>query len=351
MVEKSKDSLKTRPSVPEPICSIDQFVEIYKEAIQRAFSSIEKDDVFQKSLTPTAVGVTQVIARLQTLSLQTSCPNLYQKMKELFNRHSVLIPKERMLLHKGFHVIRCDVGMCTEFLTAIKTFGVSDSDCSEQLANIVFQVTITKLFQAIIALLHAFQGSQDKQVVVNALSECDQKVLFYVSGYLARKTQDFCQKKPVLRQFKELCASFASQASNPEIEKFLTDWTELQTRGGLLFPSPAFFLLVKEIDMTYRQKIDRACLVVGNFDKAILLKTILSSPSVVLCWSKLLGQEVIDEAKVNKIFHYIVQLFVTIRGFAMAKKLASQNSQERRKESKDKKFVKTSKSLRGGLKK
>jgi hypothetical protein len=123
-------------------------------------------------------------------------------------------------------------------------------------------------------------------------------------------------------------------------------WTEKQSRGGLLFPTSDFYLLVREFDCVYRKVVETSPLhwSITSSNKLILLSEMFDSFMVKFYWNKILSRTHMTEQRSLPVLDYLINLFITIKGFSVARK------EKNRLTKKVANKFKKSKSMRGNLK-
>ena len=101
-------------------------------------------------------------------------------------------------------------------------------------------------------------------------------------------------------------------------------------------------MLVREFDTIYR-KHSQATAVTGC-NKSEMLSLIFDGLMVKYYWTKLFEKSDIDELKSLAVLDYLINLFITVKGFAVARK------EKDKLQKKVRSVVSASKSLRGKLK-
>ena len=160
-----------------------------------------------------------------------------------------------------------------------------------------------------------------KEVVLLATSEmsqAEQNVLFYISGYMARKVAALPQAPADL---KDACVSNGKDNLG-FVEKF-TEWTRTINRGGLRIPSQAFFLLVRSMDRVHSSHIDLAHMTSDSLNLVIMTDAVMEDINVKYHWEAVLSNSKVEEPSVFRILEYLTKLFLTVKGFAVARHLRS----------------------------
>jgi len=152
------------------------------------------------------------------------------------------------------------------------------------------------------------------------LSDCDQCVLYYISGCMARKIKAASLKSQKLQNNLVQClATNEPKLDSHFVNKYMS-WVERQDRGGLLYPIPDFYLLVREFDLIYRHTVYSEPLGSKCINQGELKLLISESAIVKLHWHEILKISQCEECTSVLALDYLMTLFITLKGFAVAKK-------------------------------
>ena len=117
------------------------------------------------------------------------------------------------------------------------------------------------------------------------------------------------------------------------------------SRGGLLYPIPAFHLLVRELNTIFETEVTVRGMQASFINKVCLQTTMHEAFMVNYYWNLIIEMVHQNEISCLPVLDYVISLFITVKGFATARKernrMAANNSKK----------AKHSKSLRGTLKK
>ena len=213
---------------------------------------------------------------------------------------------------------------------------------SLQLQAVNFQL-FKKLLVDAFALLTATPGAMTQRRV-NLSSEEDNAIR-YASGFVAtkllKKYEDMKGEKAA--QFVECLSNMGSSGDDASFYRYTHEWITNIDRGGLFHISDDTFCFFKAIEIKTQE-----CLP-GHFrsqssdnSKDSLLKAVIDDQDVQCYWH-MLALYIIKDEDVAELLHAIVDLWITMRGFALTSSWLEQYKLA------NKKNVKKSKSLRKGL--
>ncbi|CAG2218422.1 unnamed protein product [Mytilus edulis] len=121
-----------------------------------------------------------------------------------------------------------------------------------------------------------------------SISETDQSILYYLSGYiisaLKKESAQVLNTRKCLNNYQNLSAKTTS--TKTFVTKY-SKWTEKLNRGGLKVPSDNFFLLVREFENIYRKCVNLNCISANSLDIVTLTKTILDNYMTNYYWDQL----------------------------------------------------------------
>ena len=142
-------------------------------------------------------------------------------------------------------------------------------------------------------------------------------MLYYICGYTVRKLKVASATLKKLRNMCDLIEVLITKepCNEGSFVKNYQMWAEKQNRGGLLFVVPNFYLLVREFDSVYRQSTSYE-----KCGKALTVSKIVDSFMVQFYWNKIVDTCHVDEISSLPALDYLVNLFITIKGFAVARK-------------------------------
>ena len=163
-----------------------------------------------------------------------------------------------------------------------------------------------------------FQKVSEKDSCVN-ISEQDQSILFYISGYIIKALQKYTNK--VKNSNKEIVSS-AIQAmlknENDSEKTFVSkyaEWTDKLSRGGLRTASDKFFFLIRELEGVCRKTVNDKDLSANTFNKVVLKEKMMEEVMV-----KYYSEKLYTGVHSGYILEKVINLFLTIRGNACTRK-------------------------------
>ena len=166
------------------------------------------------------------------------------------------------------------------------------------------------------------------------LSDSDQSVIYYISGYIITALHKQASKKKVqnvklkaLQEAMQVSLKHESDSEKTFVTKY-SSWTEKINRGGLKIPSDNFYLFIRECEMCCRQEIDETNLHKDTFNIGILKEKIMDKYMI-----KYYAEKFTTEEFSSYIIERCVTLFLTIRGHASARKRKSEQAAEEPKKS------------------
>jgi hypothetical protein len=151
-------------------------------------------------------------------------------------------------------------------------------ECKFEFSDNIVKTTILELCQNIINLLIKRKQSVIHSEVSNtSLSESDQEILMYISGYILHALQKLgkrfkssnYQKMTVLIN-NVLSVSKTQSPQETFVSKF-KKWTTTLDRGGLTMPKDDFFLLIRNMELVVKSHVHGSVV-----SKDILLRSVCS---------------------------------------------------------------------------
>ena len=275
-------------------------------------------------------------------------PVITDSISKLFVNRSLLSQTDHELLITDVHNLRMSQEFVTHFVKYLQSqILTADANLCKVLCNMWLRRITTAMMHVITDLIKC--TVQSSKVEQAGLSDTDQNVLYHICGYMVRKASVACKKYKNLKQLEGLikCLTTKVPGQSGHFVEHYQNWVSKQTRGGLLFPIPALYLLVRELDLIFRKMAFQTGYT-QSVNKSILQTTMLESVLVQYYWNQIILLQHADESSSLPLLDYFICLFITIKGFAVVRKqrdeLASQTKSKILQ-------AKQSKSLRGKLKK
>lgn len=184
--------------------------------------------------------------------------------------------------------------------------------CKQFLA--VFQHSMLQNFITERAKLYTKKASEPTK-----MSDTDQSIIFYIAGFmisaLKKKTiKGKSDKHRELLHQTESLVSCATSAKSEFVVKF-AEWTNKLNRGGLIIPSDNFFLLVRELENSYRKYVDLNNITCLTLDRTYIVVKLLDDFLVNYYWDKLCQP---SETK-DLLLENCIKLFLSVRGHSTAR--------------------------------
>ena len=297
----------------------EKFVAAFEAANRASWIAVTEDPVLSAGLSSASAQMSAVAA-----ALLPNCEALCSYEHILGAFHAIFVGKqscseaEQDVLMRSVHQLRGCQYIQRDFTQFVKKF-VPDTD--EVMCRQLLQVWLRKTIVEILRILGELCKFNGTPCTPQFLSDTDQEVLYHVCGYIVRK---LTSSAPVYRKLKNLSVfiSCLSAKQLTECGHFVDkykQWVHKQTRGGLSFPHPEVYLLVRELDSIFRQQLLLGGTNVGFVDKNLMRTEMMHSVMVKHYWGKILKNAHADAATVQPVLEHIVGLFITIKGFSLAK--------------------------------
>jgi len=189
-------------------------------------------------------------------------------------------------------------------------------------------------------------GDSGSERASKSLTEVDQTVLYYICGYMAMNLKTASKKYKKLGNMNELiqCMTTKEPKNTGHFVESYRKWVEQQSRGGLLYTIPVYYLLVREFDNIYQTTVKIGYMHAYSVDKIHLQTSMHEAFMVKYYWNQIIELAHQNELSSLPVLDYLISLFITIKGFATARKERDRLTVERGKK------ANRSKSLRGKLK-
>ena len=133
----------------------------------------------------------------------------------------------------------------------------------------------------------------------------EENAIRYMGGYVIRK----------IREKKNMDVSFLEDSDKVYLQSHSTDWINAIDRGGLIHITDSCFQLFLAIETVTRLEM-KATTVMDDTFRQHLENMITCDSKVLFCWTMI----TVDESHDN-IFHELIKLWITIRGFSFAKSI------------------------------
>ena len=207
-----------------------------------------------------------------------------------------------------YHNIR----VSKEFASLWETFL---QECGLCVIPIFYQSVTDKLFEKRIEFHCPVAATGPESECDGTLTYEEENAIRYAAGYVLRSA-----RKKILKSAQpkkdNLIEIIDALAQNSDVEdKFSSDWLSLVDRGGLIHISDDLYRVFVAVEMEIRKffKIEKAQ-ALASPNEGKIIHCVLSNEDVQFFWCL-----VSNDISSKVILNYIVQLWITIRGFSFAK--------------------------------
>lgn len=162
----------------------------------------------------------------------------------------MITQSERDFVIIQLHNLRASANIIDEFVNYVNQY---IPDAVVIISKQLFQVWLRKFVVEIMNVVARYVNITEEHEHV-ILSEVDQNVLYHITGYMAMKVRTASRRYKKLKNMDSLIESLTTkepQHTGNFVEQY-HKWVEKQSRGGLLYPVPSFYLLIREFDRIYQ---------------------------------------------------------------------------------------------------
>ena len=168
------------------------------------------------------------------------------KLRSAFVNRPLITQSDKDLLITSVHALRVSLEVQGAFMEYISTQvpHVESDSC-----QFIFQIWLRQFVaEMMISIAHICKPIDDGQVSPKGLSDTDQNVLYHICGYMIMKLKavSFRLKKLKSAELIVNCVYSKVPKHSGHFLEAYTAWVSKQSRGGLLYPIPDFYLLVRE---------------------------------------------------------------------------------------------------------
>lgn len=250
-----------------------------------------------------------------------------EKVKILFSQLTtdpinLSLSNDRESFFRKIHAIRLSSSL-KELHDDIKSLEYPHFDSIN--VNNFLQVLVLEFTNSFLESLCQTMKTRSEVEIQENVSENDQKILFYIGGYIVHALKKRYSKlsSTETKERKKLeLRNLSSKTSNSKyIDKFST-WFEKKDRGGLKRPCDNFFLLLRSVELVIRKHIiNNLNMTANSLEKCVLKEKILEDFMVKYYREKLFeapdDEDNDDDTLSAVVFEDAINLFITIRGFAV----------------------------------
>ena len=212
---------------------------------------------------------------------------------------------------------------------------------------ILYQHITDIVFRAIMKLKYNVNSTDEANTP--AITESEANALRYVAGYVCRQVRKkLAAGSHPLKEDLIQCLGYLVREGDDKESELAEEWTDMVDRGGLWrvrnTTFKVFCALEEEMRSLLQPLISQAGTTCTETQKSKIISNLKSSEDVQFHWCITCADFDIDNEEAHhELLSRIIELFVTIRGFAFANALMEKYKQSQRKSSQ------RSKSLRKNL--
>ena len=306
------------------IITKDLFREMFETSNCHAWITIAKDPIY---LLPNSKFGKQIVGFASLMSgddVRVNCASLVDALCHVFENRLFLSQSDFVSFMKELHLIRTNSELEDVFAKFFESYVHSSGIENVHLlivSRVMYQVWLRRISEGMlfaIKELYSKEVSQSELSLPDGIDSTDQNVLYYICGYMVQKLVMASAKHKKLENVDVLAGLFSSKTpirDNHFVKQYQV-WTEKLNRGGLRFAIPDFFMLVREFDTIYRKHCQATA--VTGCNKSEMLSLIFDGLMVKYYWTKLFEKSDIDELKSLAVLDYLINLFITVKGFAVS---------------------------------
>ena len=288
--------------------------DVLPKAVQIMRDVLDELKIFSTPLGHEATHVADVLKSSSDESLEHLAKYLVQELWQT-TKSGEKLPvgsQSNAAVWKSFHHLRCDPSLHSKW----NDFFAVHSGISKFVLNMVLQELLCAMLHSILQIRNVTEKNCNPHVVVE-LSEHDEEVLRYVSGYIP-----FALRKRYRRLSSDAAKEYVKFLENLKVEgdqethadsflAYTCVWTTLQNRGGLFFVNDECYKLFRSMEIETRKHVSDDLLVAGRSTsiKEKLFNKITENVHVLRKWGELHGDELLNGQELLKtIVHYWVEI-------------------------------------------
>jgi len=257
---------------------------------------VSSDDALSTGSDGTKLSRTYAESLLKQLTTPTDQDELFTEwlVQSLIK---VMKSKDKTELWKNFYVLRSSDLFCRKWREYLESLKLNDEP-------LFFQHFTLSLFNQMLS--DKFKDSASaSETNTSEFTYEEENAIRYMGGYVIRK----------IREKKNMDVSFLEDSDKVYLQSQSTDWINAIDRGGLIHITDSCFQLFLAVETFTRQEMKDTTFMDDTF-RQHLENMITSDSEVLFCWTMV----TVDESHDN-IFHELIKLWITIRGFSFAKSI------------------------------
>lgn len=275
-----------------------QFQEIFNEGEDALKKLLDIDGVTEQHR--------KIIKWASEIELSSSC---YMEVQALFR--PILARNDNS--YRNFKTLfHSDIKIILDACKRDKDVGLSEKEQKVGIKMLLQEVFNCGMLRAINPNVQNYAPTEEE--------ECS---LFYVAGYVVNKLLRKGKSKESQR-VGEIMKENDVESIPLEYKK----WVEIQSRGGLKYPTVAAFMFFKKIDIHVAKYLnDSTC--TDRIEK--VMRDIKSDLEITEKWNAILSNANVDTTAGDVIFKMVINTFINTKGNGLTKKIRNQKKEVARK--------------------
>ena len=248
---------------------------------------------------------------------------------------------DRELLFSRIHELRLSSCLQSDCVTLFQEKGCQEN--REDINNFLQEYILEIPSQILGGMLR--ENKKISEELSYQVSTNDQRILFYIAGFIVANLKKKCYRLAKDNQVErlDLLKRLTSKTSGTSFVAKNDQWLTKNSRGGLVRPADNFYLLVRELEISIRKVVDFNNMNSESLTSSKMKEHMMDSFMVNYYLKELCGDCV--NSDLSGLLEDIIKVFLTVRGFAVARVLRNKLSGKQNKQP-----AKQSNSLRQVLK-
>lgn len=264
------------------------------------------------------------------LTLNIFCKYLFGSFRSCLESKQLKFKTRKTRMWANYHQLR----ISDTFTDKWKEFL---SKSTSEAPPAFFQYVSQKTFEEVVKI--EFEVSYAHSVTCEELTYDDKCTLRYIAGYVCRKTRVKLEKSSLPNKNDLIITLFEFRGNGVGSQDTSEDWLDAIDRGGLWHVVDDVFFLFCLIEEEIREELAGITAATWKDEhRRALLDKLNKSEDILFHWATLTYE--LDDQSANQLLGMMLELYITVRGFAFAN-----SCMELYKQSK-KKTVQKSKALR-----
>ena len=253
----------------------------------------------------------KILARCQTHIFKRFAIVLFCMLISCLKSKRLSLIKNQELIWIQFHDLRTSLKFRTKWEELFQAF------VNEPAFPGFIQYATRRALQNLIKLAYQLDGSMcDTTDHAGQISSLECEALRYVAGYVCRKIREQIKSSSSLKN-KDMLLLLLSRLKEDANDNDHDSWIARIDRGGLWHVSEGMFILFYIMEEEVRHYYTIYLPENSDHKKAIILNALLDNDDLLHKWAQITTGE--DENVTSDLLKQIIQLHLTIRGFAFAR--------------------------------